>query len=233
MSTTATDSFTDVFGTKRGPTTETQRQDECLTLDELREQRRGLEADIAVLRDEREELDVETTAARERCLASQKVAQAELEEQFEYERLQLVEAQDPNKGRRRMEYGKKTHHNAHGTAEEKDADKIARTSKMVLERRLRPAHRSDYEAWLSGYLATGKQSTHHYDYEFARVPFFVATKNFVMKPLYGSAGISIIVPSDVRCLGGQLGHCNLYFMKDFQTRSEGFILVPHYGDLQV
>jgi len=223
----ATDSFADVFGTKRGPTTETQRQNECLSLDELRQQRESLEADIERLHEQSKDLDVEVKASRERRAAQEGQEQQRLEEQFECERLQLVEDEEHKKDRRWA-----ADHGAEDEAGKMRNVKV-RTFKAVLRRRLRPAHRKDYEAWLSGYLATGEQSTHHYPYAFSVAEFYVATEDFVMRELYGSNAISVIVPSDVRWLGGQLGHCNLYFMDDFHTRSEGFTFVPRYEDLEV
>jgi len=80
--------------------------------------------------------------------------------------------------------------------------------------KLRTARASDYVAWLQGFLASGGELTHYYDYNLPS-DFYVAQEDIELIPLYGAASLSIIFPRGVKYLGGGLGHCNLYFMEDF------------------
>ena len=92
---------------------------------------------------------------------------------------------------------------------------------------LRLARPKDYLEWLTGYLQMGGGISHGYLYNMPD-RFYVATGNFSMKPLlYGAQAVSIIVPSDIEFNGGGLGHCELYFMKDFTTNG----IVPLYNNV--
>jgi hypothetical protein len=82
---------------------------------------------------------------------------------------------------------------------------------------LRRATENDYIAWLVGYIRNGGRPTHYYDYKMPLDNFYVAQEDFIMIPLYGSLSINVIVPENVNFLGGELGHCNIYLMKDFKT----------------
>lgn len=84
---------------------------------------------------------------------------------------------------------------------------------------LERAIKIDYTQWLKGVIQSGSEPTHYYDYPMARVldKFYVAIRHFRVAPLYGSSSIAIIVPNGIDFLGGELGHSNLYFMKDFKN----------------
>ena len=110
-------------------------------------------------------------------------------------------------------------------------------AEQVLFPHLRPAARSDYERWLTKFLAAGVTPTHYYDYPWGGVSnrggewlphWYVAESDFRMLPLCGSAAVQIIVPEGVRCLGGDAGHCNLFF----EAGPEPW-WVPVYSDLEV
>ena len=58
--------------------------------------------------------------------------------------------------------------------------------------------------------------------------FYVATQDFEMIELYGATAMEIIIPENIRFLGGELGHSNLYFMKDYKNVG-GWI--PFYEDI--
>jgi hypothetical protein len=95
-------------------------------------------------------------------------------------------------------------------------------------KKLRHATPEDYAAWLLGYLLKGGKPTHYYDYDMPRDEFYVAEEDFETAPLHGADSINIIVPGDVNWKGGELGHCNLYLMKDFKNIGGD---VPVYKDV--
>jgi hypothetical protein len=78
---------------------------------------------------------------------------------------------------------------------------------------LRPAHKRDYERWLEGHLSAGGKITHAYDYKMPE-SFRVAMEDMTLRPLYGARSLNIIVPEGIE-VTGELGHTNLYLMKDF------------------
>ena len=89
---------------------------------------------------------------------------------------------------------------------------------------LRKAEISDYENWLSGYFANGGEVSHYYDYPFQRWDnFYVATQDFEVCPLYGSASILIIVPKGIKYLGGNIGHSTLYLCDGYKTKYNDFV----------
>jgi hypothetical protein len=98
----------------------------------------------------------------------------------------------------------------------------------LLKGKLRRATVDDYKKWLEGYMRSGKKPTHSYDY---LMPdnFYVVLDNFELEALYGSNAIEIIVPKNVRFLGGELGHINLYFMDGFENKG-GW--VPVYDNIK-
>lgn len=88
-----------------------------------------------------------------------------------------------------------------------------------LMRLLRPAAPLDYAQWLTGYMGNGGQPTHYYDYPIARASFYVAIRHFSLEhPLFGANAVNIIIPEGVAFLGGDLGHCNLYYMDGYAVR---------------
>ena len=100
---------------------------------------------------------------------------------------------------------------------------------------LRRGSKRDYMEWLAGYIATGNNPTHSYDYDFPG-DIYVAACDCEVEPLYGSESISIIFPAGIKCLNypdpsrsfNGVGHNNLYFMDGFT--STGF--VPIYSDIK-
>ena len=93
--------------------------------------------------------------------------------------------------------------------------------------KLRLASVNDYTKWLKGYFLGGGKITHVYDYDMPK-DFYVATKNFKMSPSYGSESFNIIVPRDIKFLGGELGHCKLYFEDGYKNTGD----VPIYKNIK-
>jgi hypothetical protein len=92
-----------------------------------------------------------------------------------------------------------------------------------------------YTAWLRAYLAAGGQVTHVYDYPYLGQRFLLAARDFTTGGECGALSREIMVPPGVRHLGGDLGHCNLYFEADGSAppRAEsqkGAPFVPAYSD---
>ncbi|MCX6792724.1 MAG: hypothetical protein NTY12_01745 [Candidatus Falkowbacteria bacterium] len=92
---------------------------------------------------------------------------------------------------------------------------------------LRKATAKDYDAWLDGFFKKGGKQTHYYNYSILQTDYFyVAIKDFsLLKPLRGSSAIRIIVPHGLNFLGGDLGHCTIYFMKDYEIQGHQFVPV--------
>ena len=106
-----------------------------------------------------------------------------------------------------------------------------RNAWKLLKGKLRPASKSDYENWLRGYVKSGGMPTHYYDYNFDNRNWFVAIRDFELKPLYGANAINVIVPNDVKYNGNyDIGHCNLYFMDGYRNIGGE---VPLYRDMVV
>src|SRR5581483_6914331 len=84
-----------------------------------------------------------------------------------------------------------------------------------------------YIDWLNGYIAQGRMPTHYYDYPWQRTNFLLALEDFRLGGECGSDARPIIVPSNVRFLGGDLGHNNLYLLENFTVRGWW---VPLYSD---
>jgi len=92
---------------------------------------------------------------------------------------------------------------------------------------IRIAHVNEYIKWLDGFLDSGETPTHRYSYPFSQWDsFYIAYKDFVITPLYGSASINIIVPKGIKVTGNP-GHTNLYFFDGYCTNN-GFI--PIFSD---
>jgi hypothetical protein len=90
------------------------------------------------------------------------------------------------------------------------------------------ADKIDYIKWLTKYIEYGGKPTHFYDYAFN--DFYVLTQEHVeIPPLYGGLSLNIIVPEFVELIKAKnIGHNNLYFMKDFTQRGD---FVPVYRDI--
>ncbi len=86
----------------------------------------------------------------------------------------------------------------------------------LLSKSLRPATAGDYQQWLEGHGKNGGRVTHAYDYPLPAGEFYVAVRDFEMYPLTGSSAIKVIVPENVKVLGGELGHSNLFFMNGYR-----------------
>lgn len=93
--------------------------------------------------------------------------------------------------------------------------------------KFRSASLNQYVSWLEKYMRAGGQPTHFYEYPWARAGIVVATQDFTIGGECGVDARSILVPSHVKFLGGNLGHNNLYF-EDSLTCRGGW--VPVYGD---
>jgi len=79
---------------------------------------------------------------------------------------------------------------------------------------LRPATLEEYDNWMRIYLSYGGAPTHYYDFPFSsnHANMFVATCDFESFPLYGSDCLNILIPQNVKWLGGDAGHTSLLFM---------------------
>jgi hypothetical protein len=92
---------------------------------------------------------------------------------------------------------------------------------------LRRANRADYTQWLESFVGAGNTPTHYYSYPFSRWnSFYVATKDFELAPLYGADSINIIVPDDIKILGGSPGHNNIFCYNGYKHRGS----VPVFSD---
>ena len=89
-----------------------------------------------------------------------------------------------------------------------------------------PAHRWQYEEWLSGFLFNGGRITHVYDYPWTRWRWLCAHRTFTIKPKYGSRAVNLIVPVGIT-ISGDRGHSTLYFMDGFHTED----IVPLFADM--
>ena len=100
---------------------------------------------------------------------------------------------------------------------------------FYLKDKSRSATIEEYKKWLHGFIKNGGEPTHSYDRPFDET-IFLATRDFKAYPLFGSQSIGIIVPENVKFLGGELGHSNLYFMDRFKHRGvTGWI--PVYNNI--
>jgi len=98
------------------------------------------------------------------------------------------------------------------------------TKLMPCLKKANPIH---YSKWLEGFIENGGEPTHSYNYPMPD-SWYVATRDFETFYLCGSSAIHIIVPENINWLGGYLGHCNLYFMKDYIHKGSW---VPIYSDI--
>ena len=92
---------------------------------------------------------------------------------------------------------------------------------------LRKAKVSDYVRWIDGYISSGGEPTHSYDYKFPD-DFYVAKKDFKTIGLCGALAIHIIVPAGIKYLGGDRGHCNIYLMEGYKNIGS---FVPIYSNI--
>jgi hypothetical protein len=87
---------------------------------------------------------------------------------------------------------------------------------------LRPASLQEYEKWMSGYIRVwGDCRLAPVDCPFSSLAdeFFVASGRILkMEPLHGAKSINIIVPENVDVVGTDIGHCNLFFMRQYRFR---------------
>jgi hypothetical protein len=87
---------------------------------------------------------------------------------------------------------------------------------------------SDYRKWLRWWLLSGMKPTHYYDYPFDRWTWLYALQDFRTGGECGAKAVNIVVPPGVKCLGGGLGHNNLFFMGGMSTARGG--VVPVFND---
>jgi hypothetical protein len=93
---------------------------------------------------------------------------------------------------------------------------------------LRPAEVGEYESWLKGYMDRGGKPSHFYDYPTPTDRLYVASRDFTIKPLYGSMSIRVIVPKHITVTGNP-GHSSVYLMEGF-TMLNAHPWVPCYSD---
>lgn len=82
----------------------------------------------------------------------------------------------------------------------------------------------DYVDWLRGYIENRNgRPTHYYDYSFGNLDWVILStdKECELPALYGAESLNIIVPLGqekyLKYTEDDLGHNNIYFMKDFIT----------------
>lgn len=92
----------------------------------------------------------------------------------------------------------------------KEAEELA---SIPWKKLLKPAKPWHYKKWVDLYLKNGHRITHPYT---GNMPdsFFLAKKDLVVTPLYGSSSVSIIVPSKINVTFTNLGHNNIFYMAD-------------------
>ena len=95
--------------------------------------------------------------------------------------------------------------------------KTTRELKKELFGCLREATAEDYAEWLTGYIKYGGK-INYYNKNLdlnALQDCYVAIKDFTLVGLYGVDSILIIVPKEIKFLGGEIGHSKLFFMKKY------------------
>ena len=96
----------------------------------------------------------------------------------------------------------------------------------------RPATVADYQTWLTGYVESGGEITHEYDYPMPLGMWFVLTKSGILPELYGADSLYLIIPAGLRVWGqrtfhGCSGHNTIYIMGGFSIVGT---LVPTFTD---
>jgi hypothetical protein len=92
--------------------------------------------------------------------------------------------------------------------------------------KLRPASVAEYAAFVADYLTAGGQIRYVRDSPMRRV--WVAREDFTLPGLCGAAAIDILVPKGIHYLGGDRGHCTLYFADGPSVAGSG---VELYSDV--
>lgn len=111
------------------------------------------------------------------------------------------------------------------------ADRYNNESQTALQVRedltsyMRHAEKWEYDAWLTGFLKQGGKPTHFYEYRMPTAKWFVPLTDFVVRPLYGSMSLHIIVPKGIHLLGGSTGHNSVFI-----TTVEGTFLFQGFHD---
>lgn len=115
--------------------------------------------------------------------------------------------------------------------ESRIAREKAKTKKDTFLLNCNPATPIQYARWLQGYLAKGGRITHKYDFDFPTDGFFIAKQDCEAPSLYGVHAINIIVPEGITVKAdySQIGHCKIYYMKDFSYKGG---VVGMYPDIE-
>jgi len=85
-----------------------------------------------------------------------------------------------------------------------------------------------YSLWLESYIESGGEPTHCYDYNTPN-NFYVATHDFHLITLYGSASVSVVVSKGIKVTFDNLGHNQVYEFDGLKLH--GFS-VPVYNDTE-
>ena len=96
---------------------------------------------------------------------------------------------------------------------------------------LKKAKTKHYQAWLKGYLSSGKVPTEFHESHFKEGGFLIAKSHFRIFPLYDKNAVNIIIPEGIHFLGtnGDLGHSKLYFMEGFCKKGNS---VPVFNNIK-
>lgn len=102
---------------------------------------------------------------------------------------------------------------------------------IVAENNFRQGTVQEYNSWMTAFVDNGGSPTSYTSNGMSTDRFFVATKDFGMRPLFGAYAIEVLVPEGIKFKGGALGHSKLYFMKKGGLSDAGIVTV--YGDTDV
>lgn len=118
---------------------------------------------------------------------------------------------------------------------EKTISEAHAARKHVITKYMRRAKKEDYEKWLLGHILRRNHAKLTYTDEKFNCcrSWFVATKDFRLPghvKLRGKYALRIIVPPHVDWIGGERGHCELYYMDSF---SATYYMVWIYSDINI
>lgn len=97
-----------------------------------------------------------------------------------------------------------------------------------LRKKVRRCTEEEYKKWIEGFMQSGGKVTASSTVN-PGSRFFVATEDlFFEHPLCGTDSISIIVPTGIKFLGGDFGHCDIFYADGYKTNAP---VVHNYTEL--